>query len=199
MRKQLPGGVVARKTPAAADTGADPAIDAALLETWALSYLGRYASSSGMLRRVLQRRAWRRGGEPAMRAAGPAIEELLVRYRASGLIDDTAYAASRAEAELARGRPLGRIAAALAAKGIATADAAAVLRSLREQAGDPDLAAAGEFARRRRLGPFRTGLPDPSRELAAFARAGFGRRESEAVLECADPPALAALLAGSGE
>ena len=188
---------MARNGPSA-KAAADPAIDAALLEKWALSYLGRYASSAEMLRRVLHRRAWRRGGEPAARGAGPAIDALLGRYRAAGLIDDGAYAARRAQMEAAHGRPLGRIGAALAAKGVMAEDADAALRGLRDEAGDPDLAAAAEFARRRRIGPFRTGPSDRPRELAAFARAGFGRREAEAVLSCADPSALAALLAGAG-
>jgi regulatory protein len=69
------------------------------------------------------------------------------------------------------------------------------LQALRETAADPNLAAACAFARRRRLGPFRRGPADRARELAAFARAGFARREAEAVLGCADPEAVAALLA----
>ena len=72
------------------------------------------------------------------------------------------------------------------------------LNALREDGADPDLAAACAFARRRRLGPFRRdpAIPlDRDRVLAAFARAGFARREAEAVLACADPDAVAALLA----
>jgi hypothetical protein len=38
---------------------------------------------------------------------------------------------------------------------------------------------------------------DHRRELAIFARAGFARREAEAVLACADPDAIEALLDGS--
>ena len=73
---------------------------------------------------------------------------------------------------------------------------------LRQTAPDPDLAAACAFARRRRLGPYRRGPAhqqpaDRRRELAIFARAGFGRREAEAVLRCVDPEAVAALLAAS--
>jgi regulatory protein len=89
---------------------------------------------------------------------------------------------------------LRRIAAGLAAKGIAAEERAAALDSLRETAPDPDLAAACAFARRRRLGPYRRGPGDRARELGAFARAGFARREAEAVLACADPDAVAALL-----
>ena len=38
---------------------------------------------------------------------------------------------------------------------------------------------------------------DGGEALAIFARAGFGRREAEAVLRCVDPEAVAALLAAS--
>jgi regulatory protein len=69
---------------------------------------------------------------------------------------------------------------------------------LRDEGADPDLAAAAAFARRRRLGPFRTDLRPRERaaELAAFARAGFTRRTAEAVLACPDKAAVQALLAG---
>jgi len=67
---------------------------------------------------------------------------------------------------------------------------------LREEAGDPDLAAACAFARRRRLGPYRRGAGDRVKELAAFARAGFSRDAARAVLACADPDAAEALARG---
>jgi regulatory protein len=170
-------------------------IDAALLERWALGYLERFASSAENLRRVLRRRVRRRtsDNETVQRAAA-LIDDLVERYRRSGLIDDAAYAAARARGRLARGEPLRRIAAGLAAKGIAAGERAAALESLRETTPDPDLAAACAFARRRRLGPYRRGSGDPARELGAFARAGFARRQAEAVLACADPDAVAALL-----
>jgi regulatory protein len=188
-------------------------IDRALLEKWALAYLERYASSAENLRRVLQRRVQRRtradgttdGGRDgeAARAAGALIDALVVRYRASGLIDDAAYAAGRARSGLARGRSMRRIAAGLAAKGVGAEDAAAAVAALGADGSDPELAAACAYARRRRLGPFRRAPfeegegaeGDRQRELAAFARAGFGRHAAEAVLACKDAAAVAALLA----
>jgi regulatory protein len=182
------------------------AIDAATLDEWALSFLGRYASSADNLRRVLQRRVRRRlgGGEDgdrqaAIAAADGLIDALVARYRAAALLDDAAYAAARARRDLARGRSLRRIEAGLAAKGVQREEAAAALAALRDGAGDPELDAAGAFARRRRLGPYRKGGDDPEarrRELAAFARAGFDRSVAEAVLGCTDEAALAELLAG---
>jgi regulatory protein len=178
------------------ETGGN-SIGSDLLEKWALGYLERFASSAENLRRVLRRRVRRRtaDNETAQRAA-PLIDELVERYRASGLIDDAAYAAARARGRLARGESLRRIAAGLAAKGVDAEDRAAALDALRENAPDPDLAAACAFARRRRLGPYRRGPADRNRELGSFARAGFGRREADAVLGCADPDDVAALLAG---
>jgi regulatory protein len=174
-------------------------IDRALLENWALSYLGRYASSAGNLRRVLQRRVRRRAGADAgaARAADALIDDLLARYRAAGLLDDAAYAAAKARRELARGRSLRRIAAGLAQKGVAEAEAAAALAGLRDGAGDPELAAACAFARRRRLGPFQAAPQERRRELAAFARAGFGQEIARAVLGCADAAAVETLLAAA--
>src|SRR3954469_15436619 len=192
--RSAPGEGSQRQTP----------IDAALLEEWALSYLGHYASTAENLRQVLRRRVRRRlaaegsGDREVAAAVEPLIEALVKRCRESGLVNDAAYAAGRARRGMAQGRSLRRIAVGLAAKGVGSADAAAAIAALREEASDPDLAAAAAFARRRRLGPFRR-EPHPHRlaadlrsadlrladlrladlhsaELAAFARAGFGRR-----------------------
>jgi len=181
----------------------DGAIGLGLIERWALGYLERFSSSAENLRRVLRRRVRRRSADPDIgRQAAALIDDLVERYRATGLIDDAAYAAGRARIRLARGEPLRKIAAGLAAKGVDAGDRAAALASLRETTDNPDLAAACAFARRRRLGPFRRGsvgsygTVDRQRELAIFARAGFARRETEAVLSCSDPDAVAALLEG---
>ena len=188
-------------------TVAPTPITRAVIEKWALAYLERYASPAGHLRQVLRRRIRRRAAidhagdvaaaDEAVRAADPLIDALVLRYRATGLIDDAAYAAGQAHRRLARGHSLRRIAAALAAKGVDAADAALALAALGDTAGDPDLAAACAFARRRRLGPYRDAPADAAarrRELAAFARAGFARHHAEMVLAAPDAAAVAALL-----
>jgi len=178
----------------------EAAVDPALIERWALHYLERFSSSAENLRRVLQRRARRRLGPDHRVAADTmaAIDALVARYCAAGMIDDAAYAASRARERLRRGQSLPKIRAALTAKGIGAEDAAAAIRALSEEAADPELAAACAFARRRRLGPYRRqGDADRNRELAAFARAGFGRRAAAAVLACSDEQAIAELLRGN--
>src|SRR5205814_10421873 len=71
-------------------------IEPGLLERWALDYLGRYASSSENLRRVLLRRL-RRNFPQATKGTVAAIDALVSRYREAGLLNDAAYAAGRAE------------------------------------------------------------------------------------------------------
>lgn len=163
-----------------------------LIERWALNYLGRYASSAENLRRVLMRRARKFSVEAAPAAAGP-IDALIARYQQSGLLDDAAYAAARVQSLHRRGESMRAMRARLAAKGVAAADVAEAVAALRAVVADPDLVAACGFARRRRLGPYRRTPADPTRELAAFARAGFSRRIAEAVLACADTEAVEAL------
>jgi regulatory protein len=174
------------------------AIDAGLIERWALHYLGRYSSSAENLRRVLSRRARRRleDDREAFAEARAQIDALVARYRESGLVDDAAYAGAQARSRLRRGQSLRTIRAGLAAKGVGSDDAAVALEALRDEAGDPDLAAACAFARRRRLGPYRRGPGDRVKELAAFARAGFSRDAAKAVLDCADPDAAETLARG---
>ena len=76
-----------------------------LLERWALAYLGRYASSSANLRRVLLRRARRRtpASPEAVLQAAVLVDALIERYRLSGLLDDDAYAAARVQSLHRRG------------------------------------------------------------------------------------------------
>jgi regulatory protein len=170
----------------------DGEISPELLDRWALSYLGRYASSAENLRRVLRRRANRRQPPGAAHAAA-LIDALVARYLRSGLLDDSAYAAGRVRSLHRRGESAVKIRARLAAAGIASAVATEALMGLRAEAFEPDLAAACAFARRRRLGPYRRAAADPARELAAFARAGFARAVAERVLACADTDAVEVL------
>jgi regulatory protein len=165
-----------------------------MVERWALHYLARYASSAENLRKVLCARLRRRSPAGADRLAQAAtIEAAIARCRNLRLLDDDAYAAARARSLHRSGASAVRIRARLLAKGLAPAVAAAAVARLDAETADLDLIAACVFARRRRLGPFRRGAADRMRELGAFARAGFGRRVAEAVLDCADVAAAEAL------
>ena len=71
-------------------------------------------------------------------------------------------------------------------------DIANALARLSETETDLDLTAAIAFARRKRLGPYRTGSrpPNRNRELAAMARAGFGRRVASRIIDAASIASL---------
>jgi regulatory protein len=189
------------------DAGSDGRVDAGLIEKWALDYLGRYASSAANLRRVLLRRVWRSmSATEAAPETAAMIDSLIVRYRAAGLIDDSLYAAAQVRSGMRRGQSLRTVRAKLAAKGVGANDSAegidAAIGARDAGSPDPDLAAACTFARRRRFGPFRLGPVDDEirmRELSAFGRAGFERATAEAVLDCADPDAIAVLLEGDAD
>jgi len=167
------------------------------LENAALYYLERFASSAANLRRVLMRRV-----ERSARAHGTdrdegaaAIDAIVARFEASGLLNDRAYAEARAGTLHRRGASARKIRATLMQKGVGQDDIEAALGALRDEAADPEFAAAVTLARRRRLGPFR---PAPDREarrekdLAALARAGFGYDIARQVIEAPDIAALEA-------
>lgn len=187
---------------------APPPPDAALLHEAALAHLARFASSAAGLARVLERRIarWQReaavAGEAATveqqgAAARLAAAEVVARLVAAGVIDDDAFAATRAVRLNRAGRSRRGIAAHLAARGIA----GETLRAALPENPEAELAAALALARRRRLGPFHptppTVAPDASatrRALAILARAGFSRAIAEAALAMAPAQAEALVL-----
>ena len=181
----------------------------AALREAALAHLARFATTEAGLVRVLDRRVdrWRGQAEAEGRetetdaaAARRAVREVARSLAASGVVDDTAYAAMRARGLARAGRSRRAIGAHLAAKGVGEEVARAAMPE-----PEAELGAALAYARRRRLGPFRAGShPDPDalpgsdvearrREIGAMARAGFpqpvatealrmGRDEAEALV-----------------
>jgi len=163
---------------------AGPAPGAAELHDAALDYLGRYAATEVGLRRMLERRVdrWARratatadteGVTRAAAAARSIAREVVARLVAAGAVNDAAYAESRARSLIRSGRSRRATAAQLGAKGVDPAIARAALPD--DDASE--LAAALVLARKRRIGPFRTGAPPDDagrrRELGMLARAGF--------------------------
>jgi regulatory protein len=165
--------------------GAGPPPDAATLHEAALDYLARYAATEAGLRRVLERRVdrWARfaqdeandadGVGRQARDARRVVREVVARVAAAGAVNDVTFAESKARTLIRAGRSRLAVAAYLAAKGVA----ADVARSALPEDTASELAAALTVARRRRIGPFRTGAPPDQtgrrRELAILARAGF--------------------------
>jgi regulatory protein len=167
------------------------------LRNRALAYLRRFATTEAHLGGVLLRRA-------RPEAAAHGIEEadlvamilpLVRRLAEAGAIDDAAFARARARRLTGEGNAPGRIRDKLRQKGLAGEAVATAIDEVGQEVGDVELAAAIAFARRRRLGPWRRGGMTPEKELATFARAGFGYRVAQQVIRAADADELAAALA----
>ena len=150
---------------------AGPAPTEARLRDAALAHLARFATTEAGLLRVLQRRVDRwaqRAAAEAVNTAPDAAAEATARIApaaaatkqaaalvargllASGVVDDAAFAASRARRLSRAGRSRRAIAANLAGKGVQRDATAAALPT--DDATELDAALA--YCRRRRIGPF---------------------------------------------
>jgi len=167
----------------------------------ALHHLDRYATSAENLKRVLERRlfkAARHYEDLDMIEAQGWIDALIRRYIDAGLLNDRAYAETRARSLLARGNAQRQIRMKLLEKGLGADDIDAALAALKDEHADPELAAAIKLARRRRLGPY----ADPAKraervekDLATLARSGFSYDLARRVIEADDQSELEDLLA----
>ncbi len=181
---------------------AGPPPDRARLHEAALRHLARYAATEAGLTRVLDRRIerWARvaatEGEvdpAAVRQAKLAAREVTAALVTAGAVDDAAFAEARARRLTRAGRSSRAVGAHLAARGVGEL-AASVLPDDPER----DLAAALVYARKRRIGPFRTEDADPEqrrREMGAMARAGFGHGTVERAMDMDADEALSRVLA----
>jgi regulatory protein len=162
----------------------------------ALHYLERYASSAENLRRVLMRRVHRsamiHGTDPEEGRA--AIDDIISRYRDAGLLDDAAYAEMRVRTLHRRGASRRLIGARLAERGVARDDIDRALEALDADSPAPDLEAACNYARRRRLGPWRHAdrTAHRERDLAALGRQGYSMDIALKVVDAADVEMLEA-------
>ncbi|MDX7949711.1 RecX family transcriptional regulator [Lichenihabitans sp. Uapishka_5] len=162
-----------------------PAIpDRSALMRMATGYLARYAASSQRLRQVLARRIARwcatRGLEPPEPdAVRTAVEDVVARLQALGLLDDTLLAASRSRALARKGLPASRITMTLRQQGLQIEDDTA------EEEPLDDAVQARRFAERKRLGPFRLGDRAVARDkdLRRLIRAGFSFSTAVAVVD----------------
>lgn len=177
-------------------------LTATSLENAALHYLGRYASSSANLRRILLRKVARGADQDSDRSEGARlVEELIARYLRSGLLDDRTYAAQAAKSLARRGASRFSIGGKLAQKGVAAELVKETLEGLAE-GGNSDITAACALVRRRRLGPYRSrGIAADWRrkDLATLARAGFSLDVARRVLAARNVEALEALMRGEDD
>ena len=173
-------------------------ITAKYLQNAAVFYLERYASSAEGLRRVLRRRVSkaRMLEAPVMENVEEAIEAVVQKFVTAGLLDDKAFAQTKARSLHRRGMSGRLTRQRLQVAGVGREDVDQAMTALDDELGtDPakrELQAALAFARRRRLGPFRLKDRDDNktRDLASMARAGFAYALARKVIEAADPDAL---------
>lgn len=158
-----------------------PPLDQPALEELALAYVGRFATTRARLAAYLARKVRERGWAMAQ---GPDLAALAERHAAAGLVDDAAFAMSRARALGCRGFGRSRVRQQLRVAGVAEADGAEALDYAARNAVDSAL----RFAERRRIGPFATARADPrlrQRQVAAMVRAGHPLGLALAILKCA--------------
>lgn len=166
------------------------------LENAATYYLGRYASSAENLKRVLERKVRRRNeGNAAPNAEQTGwIEATADKCVRLGLVDDAEYARARAFSMHRSGKSERMIRGSLKQKGVGVEEISAALKALRLEKGENlELDAAVAYAKRRRFGPFRTRAGDADKmrkEMASFARAGFGFGLARKIVETTDIESL---------
>lgn len=172
-----------------------PPITARYLENVTMWYLERRSTTSAHLKRLLMDRVRRsiaeHGGDAA--EAEALVDAEIVRLQELGYLNDALYAEHRAKSLHARGTSGRRIQATLHGKGLDREQIDDALGTLAEEEPEPDLAAAATFARKRRLGPWRTGESTPEsrkKELDKLGRAGFSWDVARQVIDATDPESL---------
>ena len=159
-----------------------PTITEQELRRAANRYLDRYAPTIGQFRRVMMRRVRKAGGGEA---GGALLEAEVQRRIRNGELDDRRYAVSWVEHLHRRGLSAAAIRNKLAGKGVGREDIAAAFEEVLSGQEEPEMEAAVSYARRRRLGVFRTSGQTDERwrkDLAAMVRAGHGYGVSQRAL-----------------
>jgi len=153
----------------------------------ALYYLSRYAASEAGLRRVLENRVRRYvmkdeafAADPAAQAASAeAITKIIEGHKASGVLNDAAFAEMKVHSLRRAGRSARRITQQLTQKGVPGSLIVTALEGDGEESPEViELRAAQALAKRRGFGPYRKGGATADRalqnkEVASMARAGF--------------------------
>lgn len=149
------------------------------------NYINRYFASTNMLRKALERRAYRfirkHGG--TMEEARPLIDAEMQKRIESGAVNDRFFADTMASELIKKGTSLLKIKQKLYQKGIASSLIEDVLRQHQDQ-HDPKRSAL-LYAKKRGFGPYRAPHITEDRfqkELASMVRAGHAYGISKEVL-----------------
>lgn len=174
-------------------------ITAKYLQNAAAFYLERYPSSAEGLRRVLNRRVAKAKAfdAPVMDNVREAIEIVVAKFVAAGIVDDKAFAQTKARALHRRGTSGRLTRQKLKMAGVDTSTVDNAMEALGEELhADPaerEWRAAAAYARRRRLGPYRAEkdrAEKRTRDLASMARGGFAYDLAKKVIDAKSPEAL---------
>jgi regulatory protein len=173
-------------------------ITAKYLQNAAAFYLERYPSTAEGLRRVLNRRV--RKAEMAEAAVidnvKQTIDAIVAKFVDAGVIDDRAFAQTKARALHRRGSSTRLTRQKLSFAGVDGDTLDKAMAGLDQELDtDPkqrEWQAAVALARRRRLGPFRQKdrKGNRDRDLAAMARGGFDYQLARKVIDAEDADAL---------
>ena len=173
-------------------------ITAKYLQNAAAFYLERYPSTAEGLRRVLNRRVRRAemAEAPIVENVKQTIEAIVAKFVAAGVIDDRAFAQTKARALHRRGSSNRVTRQRLRFAGVDGDTLDKAMAGLDQELDtDPrqrEWQAAVALARRRRLGPFRQKdrTDHRTRDLAAMARGGFDYQLAKKVIDARDADAL---------
>jgi regulatory protein len=174
-------------------------ITATYLRNAATFYLERYPSTAEGLRRVLDRRVRkaRMLDAPVMDDVEQAIATIVQKFVDAGMIDDKAYAQTKARALHRRGSSSKLTRQKLRHAGVDGETLDKAMAGLDEELHvDPqrrEWTAAIALARRRKLGPFRAEKDRKDRrakDLGAMARGGFDYPLAKKVIDATDIDAL---------
>ena len=156
-----------------------PHLEAESLQSLALRYVERFATSRAKLAAYLHRKLRERGwGGPGQ----PDIAALVARFAELGYVDDRGFALSKARSLGARGYGARRVNQALHHAGIDEADRTEADRQVEADA----LESALRYARRKRLGPFASAEMDRAmrdKALAAMIRAGHSFETARRIVQ----------------
>ena len=173
-------------------------ITAKYLENAATFYLERYPSTAEGLRRVLNRRVRKAemADAPIIDNVKQTIDAIVAKFVDSGVIDDKAFAQTKARSLHRRGTSTRQTRQRLKLAGIDDDTLDQAMAGLDQELDtDPrqrEWQAAVALARRRRLGPFRQKdrKDNRNRDLAAMARGGFEYDLAKKVIDAPDVDSL---------
>ena len=171
------------------------------LRDQALRYLNRFPATRRKMTRHLFDKAMRHAEhfELSETVLNERIAGVIEKLEASGFINDTEFAASKARVMARQGRSIAQIGVKLQEIGFAESDQSHAIKELGTDTTLHDRKAAARFVKRRRFGPYK---PEETREdrrdkeLASLARQGFSYDVATAVIDAEDTEKIEAIIYG---